>query len=158
MATNTTLTSLSITPQPGMYALLPNQPILHTCLVSSDEATTLVPGAIVSLEAEAKDGNENVMVVKQAAVTDLPIGVVAGGTVKSAYTAGERISVYPTGSYVYMTASGAINRGVPLYFDANNQVTSTATGGNSVIGISMNAATAANDIIIVLIQPQTTTA
>lgn len=156
MATNT-LTSLSITPQPGMYALLPNQPIIHTAVVDETVETTLTPGTILTLTPTG--GNENCIVVRPAAVTDLPVGVVAAGTVKSGYKAGDRISYYPVGSYVYMQSSYAgIARGAALYFNENSEVTSAETAGNSIIGYAMNQGILSSDVIIVRIDPSKTAA
>ncbi len=156
MATNT-LTSMSITPQPGHYALLPNQPIIHTAVVDSTVDTTITPGTILTLAPTG--GNQNCIVVKPAAVTDLPVGVVAAGTVKSGYKAGDRISYYPVGSYVYMQAgAAAINRGAALYYNENSEVTSAETAGNSIIGYAMNEGVLSTDVIIVRIDPSTTTA
>ena len=61
------LLNRDITPVRDNAALLPNQPILQGCVVSSSEESTLVPGDVVAL---ASGGDDDVIVVKRAAVTD----------------------------------------------------------------------------------------
>ena len=68
------LTNLDIAPVRGNAALLPNQPIIQGAKVSASETATLVPGDVVTL---ATGGSADAIIVKKAAVTDLPVGVVA---------------------------------------------------------------------------------
>ncbi len=145
------LTNLDIKPSRGNAALLPNQPILQGCVVASGETATLVPGDIVTL---ATGGKDNQIVVKKAAATDIPLGVVAGNPIKTGFKAGERVSVFPEGSYVYMEAADAsIARGTKVQFDSNGKLKKTTTVGNGYIGYTLSATTVTGDLAIVQVVP-----
>lgn len=145
------LTNLEIAPVRGNAALLPNQPILQGCKVYASETATLVPGDVVAL---ATGGNAELIEVKKAAVTDEPIGVVVGNPLKTGWKAGERISVFPVGSYVYMeTGAASIARGSKLQFNASGKVLATSTASNGYVGIAMTAGVASGDLIVVQVKP-----
>lgn len=145
------LTNLEIAPLKGNAALLPNQPILQGCKVYASQSGTLVPGDVVALST---GGSADLIEVKKAAVTDEPIGVVVGNPVKTGWVAGERISVFPVGSYVYMPAGAAsIARGSKLQFNTSGEVLATTTATYGYIGIAMTAGVAQGDLIVVQIKP-----
>ena len=145
------LLNQDITPVRGNAALLPNQPILHTCVVASGQSGTIVPGDVVTLATG--DATDKV-VVKKAAVTDLPIGVVVGNAIATGFKAGDHISVFPVGSYVYMTAGAAsIARGSKLQFQADGDVVATTTATYGYIGTAYSTGVAEGDLIIVHIEP-----
>lgn len=146
------LTSLEITPSRGNAALLPNQPILQGCKVYASQSGTIVPGDVVALSSTA--GSADLIEVKKAAVTDEPIGVVVGNPLKTGWVAGERISVFPVGSYVYMVGGAAsIARGSKLQFNSDGEVLATTTAENGYVGIAMTAGVAKGDLIIVQVNP-----
>lgn len=145
------LTNLEIAPVRGNAALLPNQPILQGCKVYASQSGSIVPGDVVALST---GGSADLIEVKKAAVTDEPIGVVVGNPIKTGWVAGERVSVFPVGSYVYMeTGAASIARGSKLQFNASGKVLATSTASNGYIGIAMTAGVASGDLIIVQIQP-----
>lgn len=145
------LTNQDITPVKGNAALLPNQPILQGCKVYASQSGSLVPGDIVAL---ATGGTADLIEVKKAAVTDEPIGVVVGNPVKTGFVAGDRVSVFPVGSYVYLpTGAASIARGSKLQFNASGAVLATSTASNGYIGIAMTAGVSSGDLIVVQIQP-----
>lgn len=145
------LTNLDIAPVRGNAALLPNQPIIQGAKVSASETATLVPGDVVTL---ATGGSADAIIVKKAAVTDLPVGVVAGNPIKTGFKASEHVSFFPAGSFVYMeSGSASIARGTKVQFDANGKVKATSTASNGYVGVAWTAAAAEGDIIIVKIDP-----
>ena len=145
------LTNLEIAPVRGNAALLPNQPILQGCKVYASESATLVPGDVVTLST---GGSADLIEVKKAAVTDEPIGVVVGNPIKTGWVAGERISVFPEGSYVYMPAGAAsIARGSKLQFNTDGEVLATSTATYGYVGVAMTAGVAKGDLIVVQIKP-----
>lgn len=151
VANSISLTNRSITPVAGQAALLPNQPIIHGAVVSSEATTALTPGDIVKLSTVANYADN--VVVEQAAATDTPCGVVVYNAIKSSFGARDRVSIFPAGSFVYLPAGAAsIARGTKLGFNENNQVV-TATAGNGVIGVAWSEGTVEGDLIIVRIQP-----
>lgn len=145
------LTNRYLTPVKGQAAFLPNQPILHNCVVTPTAETALEPGDVVTF---ADDANmDDVIVVKQAAETDEPLGVVVYNALKSGFAANDKISVFPDNSYVYMEAGAAdITRGAKLGFNADNQVV-TATAGNGVIGKACTVPGVTGDLIVVQVKP-----
>lgn len=146
------LTNMGISPVAGQAAFLPNQPQLHNVVVANAETTTLKAGAVVALSADTD--NADLIVVKQAEVTDTPLGVVAYNPIKSGFVADDRISVFPVNSYVYLPAGAAsIARGAKLQFNADNQVVATTTSGNGYIGVALTPATVTGDLIAVQIAP-----
>lgn len=148
----TALTNLNISQTAGQAAYLPNQPIIQNCLVSANQSTALVPGAIVTFATDAN--KPNYTVVKQAAVTDLPCGVVVYQGIKSGFAKGERCSIFPAGSFVYLpAASSGIDRGDKLQFTAANKVAATSTASNGYIGTAWTESTAEGDLIVVKIEP-----
>lgn len=145
------LTNLAITPSRGNAALLPNQPIIQDCRVSASEASTLLPGDVVTL---ATGGSNECIVIKRAAVTDIPCGVVVGNAIKTGYVAGDMISIFPVGSFVYMTTGAAsIARGSKLQFNSTGDVLGTTTAENGIIGTAWSTGVASGDIIIVHVEP-----
>lgn len=144
------LTNLDIAPVRGNAALLPNQPIIQGAKVYASETATLVPGDVVALTT----GGSGEILVKKAAVTDLPVGVVAGNPIKTGFVAGDMISFFPAGSFVFMeSGSASIARGTKVQFDANGKVKATTTASKGYVGTAWTAAGAEGDIIIVRIEP-----
>lgn len=145
------LTNLEIAPVRGNAALLPNQPIIQGAKVDASEAATLVPGDVVTLSTATP---ADVIVVKKAAATDLPVGVVVGNPIKTGFVAGDSISFFPVGSFVYMeSGSSTINRGTKVQFDTSGKVKATTTASNGYVGVAWSAAAAEGDIIIVHVEP-----
>ena len=150
------LLNLEITPERGNAALLPNQPILQGCVVSASQEGSLLPGDVVAL---ATGGVDDAVVVKKAAVTDTPIGVVVGNAIKTGFKAGESVSVFPENSFVYMTTGAAtIARGSKLQFNSSGNVVATTTGANGYIGIAVTAQATSGGTIVVQVKPQAPTA
>ena len=146
------LLNLEIAPVRGNAALLPNQPIIQGCVVSASEEATLVPGDAVAL---ASGGNADAIVVKKAGVTDTAIGVVVGNPVKTGFVAGERVSVFPENSFVYLkTGAANIGRGSKLQINSSGDVVATSTATSAYLGIAWSAGVASGDLIIVQIKPE----
>lgn len=146
MATNISLNQFAPNvPLPGLYVYMANLPQLHNVIVSSTQATALAPGAIVTLDSAAT--NPHAPVAKQAAVTDAIFGVVTYNPIQNRFKAGERIAIARDNDIVWLPAAGAVAAGATLYFTADNEVTSTATAGNSIIGKALTPAAAKGDLL-----------
>lgn len=146
MATNISLNQFAPNvPVAGLYVYMANLPQLHNVIVSSAQTTPLAPGAVVTLDSTST--NTNAPVAKQAAVTDSILGVVVYNPIQNRFTAGERIAVARDNDIVWLPAAGAITTGATLYFTADNEVTATATAGNSIIGKAITPATAQGDFV-----------
>ena len=132
-------------PIAGLYVYMANLPQLHNVIVSKTQTTALAPGAIVTLDATAT--NPHAPVAKQAAVADAIFGVVTFNPIQNRFKAGERIAIARDNDIVWLPAAAAITEGATLYFTADNEVTSTATAGNSIIGKALTPATAKGDFV-----------
>lgn len=148
------LNRVNITPVKGLYVYMPNTPEPHNCIVSSSQATALVPGDILTLDATST--NPHCPVVVKADVDDPIYGVVPHDVLKNSYAAGEKCMAAIEGSYIYLVAAGAIAPGAELYFTSAGKVTSTATAGNSIIGTANTAAAADGDLVQVKLKFATT--
>lgn len=156
MATNISLNQFAPnTPVAGLYVYMANLPQLHNVIVSSTQTTALAPGAVLALDSAST--NLDAPVAKQAAVTDVIFGVLVYNPVTNLFNAGDRIAVARPNDVVWMPAAGAVTAGATLYFTADNEVTSTATAGNSIIGKALTPASAKGDLVQVELGFQTTT-
>lgn len=154
MTNGISLTNRRMTAVKGQPAYLPNQPIIHNCIVDPTLAanTYLSPGDVVALQSAAT--LKGVTVVKKAAVTETPCGVVVFNSIKSGFAANDKISIFPVNSFVYLPAGEAtITLGAKLQFNAKGQVVATSTASNGYIGIAWTAPSAVNDLIVVQIVP-----
>lgn len=132
-------------PIAGLYAYQANLPQIHNAVISANQSTALTYGAVVTLDSSVS--NADAPVVKQAAVTDNIFGVITFNPVKALWAKGERVALARANDIVWLPAAGAIVQGAVLYFNSSNQVTSTATAGNSIIGKAITSAAAANDFV-----------
>ena len=150
------LNDLKITPRDGAYVYMPNVPQPHNVIVSPNQATALKAGDIVTLDTTV--ANAHCPVVKKAAVNDPIFGVIPYDVRKNTYVANEKTQVAIEGSYIYKTAAASIAQGAKLYFDVNGQVTSSATAGNSILGVANTSAAAKDDFVQVKLHFETTSA
>lgn len=152
MATNTTmsLTNRRMTLVKGQAAFLPNQPILHTCVLSPAETATVVPGDVMTFDT-TQTAISDLIVLKKAAATDTPVGVIVYNALQTGFIANERISIFDTDAYVYMEAGAVVSAGTELGINTNGQVVA-ATAGNGIVGIAYTASTKAGDLIVVKVK------
>ena len=143
-------------PIAGLYVYQANLPQLHNPIISANQSTALTYGAVVTLDSTVS--NADAPVIKQAAVTDNIFGVVVYSPVKTSWVAGERVALARANDIIWLPAAGAIAMGATLYFNSSNQVTSTATAGNSIIGKAITSAAAEGDFIQVELGFATTAA
>lgn len=146
MATNISLNQFSPnTPVAGMYCYMPNHPQNHDIRVSENQTTALMAGAILTIDTAV--AAPHAPFVKQAAVTDKIVGVLTYNPITNQFVSNDLIAIAQCGDFVYLPADGAITVGSELYFNADNQVTATATAGNSIIGTAWTTATAEGELI-----------
>ena len=103
MTNGISLTNRRMTAAKGQPAYLPNQPIIHNCIVDPTLAanTYLSPGDVVALQSAAT--LKGVTVVKKAAVTDTPCGVVVFNSIKSGFAANDKISIFQLFNEIFST-------------------------------------------------------
>lgn len=157
MATNISLNQFAPnTPIAGLYVYMANLGQLHNVIVSSTQTTPLAAGAILTLDSTS--ANSNAPVAKQAAVTDAIFGVLVYNPIVNRFNAGDKIAVARDNDIIWMPAAAAITAGAELYFNTDNEVTSVATAGNSVIGKALTPAKAKGDFVQVELGFRKTTA
>lgn len=147
------LTQQYIKPRRGQAAFLPNQPIIHNCVVDASESTALVPGDAVTF---ASTSLTDLTVVTKAGATDTPIGVVVYNAIKSGFAANDRVSIYPVNSFVYLPAGAAdLTNGATVKFNSSGQVVAASAGASAVgyIGILWTQPAAVDDLVAVQIAP-----
>lgn len=151
MATNgMSLTQRSIKPIRGQAAFLPNQPIIHNCIVDPTATAALVPGDAVTFATTTLTG---CTVVAKAGATDTPCGVVVYNAIKSAFNANDRVSLFPVNAFVYLPAGAAdLTLGTQVGMDSDGQVVA-ATAGNGAVGILWTQPAAVGDLVAVQIVP-----
>ena len=132
-------------PIAGLYVYQANLPQIHNAVISANQSTALTYGAVVTLDSAVS--NADAPVIKQAAVTDNIFGVIVYSPIQASFAKGERVALARANDIIWLPAAGAIAQGAVLYFNSSNQVTSTATPGNSIIGKAITSAAAANDFV-----------
>lgn len=132
-------------PIAGLYVYEANLPQIHNAVISANQSTALTYGAVVTLDSAVS--NADAPVIKQAAVTDNIFGVVVYSPIKASFAKGERVALARANDIIWLPAAGAIAQGAVLYFNSSNQVTSTATPGNSIIGKAITSAAAQGDFV-----------
>ena len=132
-------------PIAGLYVYQANLPQIHNAVISANQSTALTYGAVVTLDSNV--ANTDAPVIKQAAVTDNIFGVIVYSPIKASFTKGERVALARANDIIWLPAAGAIAQGAVLYFNSSNQVTSTATAGNSIIGKAITSAAAQGDFV-----------
>lgn len=149
MANGLSLTQRGIRPIKGQAAFLPNQPIIHNCIVDPSATAALVPGDVVTF---ASTSLTDATVVKKAAATDTPCGVVVYNAIKSAFGANDKVSIFPVDSFVYLPAgSAALTNGAAVGINSDGQVVAAST--NAAIGVLWTQPAAVGDLVVVQIKP-----
>lgn len=145
------LTNRRMTPIKGQAAFLPNQPILHTCVLSPAETAVVTPGDVLTFDTTQKDLN-GLVVLKKATATDVPVGVVVYQALQTGFEANDRVSIFDTDAYVYMEAGAAdLTAGTEVAINESGQVVA-ATSGQGVVGIVYTAPTQIGDLIVIKVK------
>ena len=114
-------------------------------------ATNYVADSAIPKYRLVKHGMGDRSVIPAVAATDSSIGV----THELDTAAGERVDVWHVG-IAYVEAGAAVARGAPVTADAQGRgvTAAPAAGSNArVVGFALEAATAAGDVIRVLLSP-----
>lgn len=145
------LTNRRMTPVKGQAAFLPNQPILHTCILSPAQTDPVYPGDVLTFDT-TQTALDGLIVLKKAASTDMPVGVVVYNAISTGFSANDRVSIFDTNAYVYMEAGAAdLTAGTEVTVNDDGQVVA-ATSGQGVIGIVYTAPTQIGDLIAIKVK------
>jgi hypothetical protein len=113
---------------------------------------TATAAAIEAFRIVKFDGTVKTTVLKAAAATDAPIGVSEGIDI----AASGRVDVVVSG-LTKVTAGAAFNPGAYLTSDGSGRAVAAAPAAgtnNGIVGIAIEEATAAGDIVEILVNPQ----
>ncbi len=137
---------LGFTPEKGLISGAPSWDAL-SCLVSENEAGTLVAGQAVVLEDAA---GKQIPVLAATATTDAIFGFVPHNVKTDSYSALDQVKVSKANDIIYLEANAAIARGAELeVVITGSRVQTQATG--TTIGVALDKAAAAGDLIRVLL-------
>lgn len=151
MTTSMSLTNRRMTPVRGQAAFLPNQPILHTCVLSPAQTEPVYCGDVLTFDT-TQSALDGLIVLKKAAPTDVPVGVVVYQALQSGFEANDRVSIFDTDAYVYMEAGAAdLTAGTEVAINAEGQVVA-ATSGQGIVGIVYTAPTQIGDLIVIKVK------
>lgn len=144
------LTQQNIRPKKGQAAFLPNQPIIHNCVVDPNATDPLLIGDVVTF---ASTTLTDLTVVAKAKSTDVPCGVVVYNSIKSAFNANDRVSIFPVNSFVYLPAGAAnLTNGAQVLINSDGEV-EAASSSNIAVGILWTQPAAVGDMVAVQIAP-----
>ena len=110
----------------------------------------VAPGMFVKLAATTIPNVTKVQL--GSAATDKYFGCVLTNPLKDSFGVGDKLEVAIGGSVVMCTASAAITAGDSLQYDYATGKVSTKSASNTVVGIALESAASANDLVRVLVQ------
>jgi len=100
-------------------------------------------------------GAANEILVDVAAITEKSYGVLIYNLKKNVYAAGDVIGIGCRDTVISLEASAAISRGARVQLDSTGPTISTLTAGtNASIGVALDQASGAGQLIRVEIDPQ----
>ena len=141
------MNALNQTPVKGEVKAVPN-PNTVSCVILNTSTNSLVAASPVKLIS----GTSQQYLVDLAGPTDNIFGFVVYGPKINKWKAGDRVEVALTGSLMEMESATDITRGTELEFVALGTLVQAWARANKYIGVALDQATAANQLIRVLIQ------
>lgn len=137
----------AMTPEQGMISTQFSTNVLPATVVGT-QVGNLIPGQAVKI-ADVAGGP--VKVQSLAADTDEPFGFVVLAPRRTEYAANQPLEIAFAGSTMYMTSDAAVARGAKVEFKRSNNRVITSAGTNPIVGIALDKATAAGQLIQVFI-------
>ena len=117
-------------------------------IVDDAQSDPLLPGDPVKIVATT----QGLPHFAKAAVGDVITGFVEWNVIRPSYKAKEICQISMTGNVMYMEANGAVNAGVKVNIvDLTHVTVGAVAGSGSAIGLALEAATAAGQLIRVKI-------
>jgi len=124
---------------------------VFTAAVSTSQATALVAGQPVYVENSA-GGVPKVLALPNAAT--VAVGVVARNLKDQSFPENSRVEIAADNSVIWMNSNAAITRWAAVENDTSTAGNVGPAGGiNPIMGIAFDEATAANQLIRVLVKP-----
>lgn len=119
-----------------------------TCQVAGDEAVAIVPGQALKL---VDTGGGVPKVTATTADTDNVFGFAVRNFKNPSFEANQPLEVGWEGAVIYMTSGAAIARGAKIEYDVATKKVITNAGVNPVCGFALDKATAADQLIRVVV-------
>lgn len=141
------LNQFAQTPIKGDVAGVPN-PSTLSCQLTTASSNTPKAGYLVKLIA----GTANTILVEQAGPTDVPFGFIVFNPKKDTYAAGDQMEVAISGSVINLETAGSFNRGQNVEFVTSGGRVQVYGGTNNICGVALDTATAAGQIVRVLVR------
>ncbi len=117
-------------------------------VIDSEVEVSVVPGTPMKIVATSA----KLPHFAPAESGDIIAGFLEWNIIRTQYVANDMCQVSPATNVMYMEASGAIDAGVNVAMDSLSDITIQAAGSDDpVIGLALEAATAAGDLIRVKI-------
>jgi hypothetical protein len=140
----------------GQVSQLPNPNVIPAQILPASPATVITAGTAVKLVTGA---GTQIQVEICTAVTDGPVfGFICFNMRKNTYSPGETVEIACVNSIMLMKASAAIARGANVAATppsvGNDPLVTTAVATNFVAGQALDRATAASQLIRVMVNPQ----
>ncbi len=146
MSTYQSLNQLNQTPVKGDLKAVPS-PETVSCQILPTSSNSFVAASPVKLIS----GTSQQLLVDLAGNTDSILGFIIYSPRKNQYKAADRIEVAMKGSVMEMESGAAFNRGQMLEFVSAGTLVIAYKGVNSFIGKALDQASAANQLVRVLI-------
>lgn len=145
------------TPVVGSLDLATNSnPAVFTCRfkdVSETAGTTMVPGEGAKLVDLGASDFISPPIVDERATTDEIFGVKLYSTKENAAVDNDIVQIAGDGAVVFMNAGAAIVRGAKVELvDATPGNVITSAGTNKILGVCLDKATAADQVVRVLVK------
>lgn len=120
----------------------------YSGVVASTQTDPLLPGDPVSIVTTSKGLPQ----FKKAAAGEVIMGFVDWEPIRPSYSAGQICQVSYANDVMYMESAAAVNAGVAVNItDLDDVLVGAVTGAGSTIGYTLEAATAANQLVRVRI-------
>jgi len=147
MTISTQMNQMAQTPLKAQLAAIFNANTLPV-MIDPAQVGTLYAGDFVKLvNATGKN-----ILVQKAAATDSPFGVIIFTPKKQSYVAGDAVEVACDMSVVFLESAGVIARGANVEYTPTGTLVTSTGGVNPICGIALDNATAANQLIRVLVR------
>jgi len=132
-----------------------------SCRYNPEDTSTnkLIAGETVKLaDLGSSDSAGLPIITKRTADTDTIFGTVVRSLKDSSFAPGDRLEIAVNGAVMNLRASAAINRGTKVSGVVATPGNIAAVGTNAYLGYTLDKASAANDIVRVMIQADAVTA
>lgn len=134
-------------PLKGMVSHLPGANVVAAQLTIAS-SNTLKAGSAVKLIS----GVANTILVEKAGANDDIFGFVVFNPKKNSYSAGDSVDIACPGTTMIMESQAAFNRGQSLEIVATGDLVKAYAGSNTPCGVALDQASAANQLVRVLIR------